>query len=188
MKALTPIPLALLLLGSGHAVAQGFPAGGTPQLAQQVQPPSPQPQDLPPPPPEDLPPVPQEQVAVPPQQPAATGQWIFTAQYGWIWMPYGDEYVSPASSDAYAPYAYVYHPPRGWIWLAAPWINGWGVLPQFGVQSGIRHGNGHVGGGHFPGVHVAADRHRGGGGHGGSHGGRGHGGGGHRSGGHRGHR
>lgn len=126
MKALTPVPLALLLLGSGLAAAQGFPASGTPQLAQQVQPSSPQPQDLPPPPPEDLPPVPQEQAAVPPPQPAATGQWVFTAQYGWIWMPYGAEYVSPPTSYAYAPYAYVYYPPSGWMWLAAPWIDGWG--------------------------------------------------------------
>lgn len=185
MKALTPVPLALLLLCAGHAAAQGHPARGTPQLARQFNPPSPQPLDLPPPATEDLPPVPQEQGAVPQQQPAATGEWIFTAQYGWIWMPYGGGYISSATIAGYAPYAYVYHPLNGWLWLTAPWVYGWGVIPHFGargpsafawydpgrhgghdsghVRSGIR--NRHFEGGHFPGAHVTADRHRGGGGH-----------------------
>lgn len=202
--------LALLLLGSGYAAAQGFPATSTSQAAQPAQPSSPEPQDLPPPPPQELPPAPQEQVQVAQQQPAAMGQWIFTAQYGWVWMPYGSEYVAPATIAGYAPYAYVYHPFDGWVWLAAPWVYGWGVSPHFGshgpaafawyhpsfwgghrwghIRGGVRHDSRHVGGGHFPGV--PAPHIRGGGGHsgsghiGGSQWGGGHRGGGHRSSGH----
>lgn len=203
MKVVMPAFLALLSLGSGYAAAQGVPATGTSQAAQPVQPSSPEPRDLPPPPPQEIPPPPQEQ-----QEPAATGQWIFTAQYGWVWMPYGSEYIAPATIAGYAPYAYIYHPFDGWVWLAAPWVYGWGVSPYFGshgpaafawyhpsfwgghrwghIPGGVRHDSRQVGGGHFPGVH--APRPHGGGGHSsGGHVGGGHGGGGHRGGGHRGH-
>src|SRR5512138_2435200 len=43
----------------------------------------------------------------PPQQPAPQvsssippGQWVYTQQYGWIWMPYGDAYTY-APADGY---------------------------------------------------------------------------------------
>ena len=34
------------------------------------------------------------------------GQWIYTQQYGWIWMPYGDAYAYVPPAGYGAPYAY----------------------------------------------------------------------------------
>ena len=60
------------------------------------------------------------------------GQWVYTAQYGWVFMPYGDGYTTAV--DGYAdPYMYVYGPAFGWTWVAAPWLCGWGPWPYFGV-------------------------------------------------------
>jgi hypothetical protein len=60
------------------------------------------------------------------------GQWVFTQQYGWVWMPYGDQYVQVAVDEYTDPYAYVYYPSSGWVWLSAPWVGGWGIRPYFG--------------------------------------------------------
>jgi hypothetical protein len=76
-------------------------------------------------------PAPQAQ----PAQPSATGQWVYTQQYGWIWMPYGNQYVytpENAVGTAY-PSAYVYYPAYGWTWLTAPWVWGWGPRVHFSV-------------------------------------------------------
>src|SRR5262245_83795 len=55
-----------------------------------------QPREQPPAPPAMPPqPPPQQRVQVQPVQPAqpsASGQWVYTQQYGWVWMPYGDQY------------------------------------------------------------------------------------------------
>jgi hypothetical protein len=65
--------------------------------------------------------------------PAAGGQWVYTQQYGWVWEPYGNQYVyTPEdTSGAVNPYAYVYYPSYGWTWLAAPWVWGWGPSVYF---------------------------------------------------------
>jgi hypothetical protein len=66
------------------------------------------------------------------------GQWVYTQQYGWVWMPYGDAftYVPP---DGYGePYEYVYATPYGWTWVVAPWVWGWGPWPFFGVHGAFR--------------------------------------------------
>src|SRR5712692_3853764 len=95
--------------------------------------------ETPPPPPEE-PPAPPEQVqmqapqATVPQsgQQVSTGQWVYTYQYGWLWMPYGAQYsYEPSTVGAY-PYAYVYYPIYGWTWLTSPWVWGLGPLPYFG--------------------------------------------------------
>ena len=74
--------------------------------------------------------------AYPHQQsaPRATGQWVFTSQYGWVWMPYGNQYVDEGYSGAPSPYAYVYTVSVGWSWVAAPWLWGWGPYPYFGIR------------------------------------------------------
>ena len=73
----------------------------------------------------------------PPGLPA--GQWVYTSQYGWIWMPYGTQYTyEPSQADA-GPYAYVYGPTIGWSWVAAPWVWGWGAAPYFGVYGGVHY-------------------------------------------------
>src|SRR5690242_3218562 len=63
--------------------------------------------------------------------PSTSGQWVYTSQYGWVWMPYGSAYTYlPAS--AY-PDMYVYAPAFGWRWVVAPWVWGIGPHPYFGV-------------------------------------------------------
>ena len=74
---------------------------------------------------------PQEQVA--PAQPASAGQWVYTQQYGWVWMPYGDAYSYVPPDGEGEPYEYVYYPAYGWTWVVAPWIWGFGPWPYFGV-------------------------------------------------------
>jgi hypothetical protein len=72
--------------------------------------------------------------APPATQAATAGQWVYTEQYGWIWMPYGTQYTYEGGSDNVAqPYSYAYYPAYGWMWLAAPWVWGWGGYPYFGV-------------------------------------------------------
>lgn len=60
------------------------------------------------------------------------GQWVFTTQYGWLWLPYeqGYTYVSPDASFAYM---YTYNPTFGWRWVGAPWVLGVGPSPRWGV-------------------------------------------------------
>lgn len=65
--------------------------------------------------------------------PRPTGQWVYTHQYGWVWMPYGRQYVDEGTYGADSPYEYVYSVSIGWSWVAAPWLWGWGAYPYFGV-------------------------------------------------------
>ena len=75
---------------------------------------------------------------------AARGQWVHTDQYGWVWMPYGenDVYTPPTGH----PYMFVYYPAYGWRWVVAPWVWGSGPSVYFGpigprryVWFGARH-------------------------------------------------
>ena len=115
------------------------------------QPPTAQPQAAPPPPPATLPeppaataPAPSDEVQAPlvqeaPAAPSGSGQWVYTGQYGWLWLPYGDAYTySPAGVAA--PDMYVYYPAFGWTWVAAPWVWGLGPRPFFGVYGFARFG------------------------------------------------
>jgi len=71
--------------------------------------------------------------ASPTAAPSQTGQWVYTGQYGWVWMPYGRQYVDEGIYGANSPYQYVYCVGVGWSWVAAPWLWGWGAYPYFGV-------------------------------------------------------
>lgn len=99
------------------------------------------PADPPPVPPQTVPAAPQ---ALGPQTPTTPGgQWVDTAQYGWLWMPYGSQYASVPEDDGMGdgdPYAYVYEPNAGWTWLAAPWLMGWGPYVTFGDGGGWGYG------------------------------------------------
>ncbi len=99
---------------------------------QPVQPPSPAPTNLPPPPSAEVPAPPSGEPEASEQQVASTGQWVYTDQYGWVWMPYGDAYSYVPPNGA-VPDMYVYYPAVGWCWLVAPWLWGWGPMPFFGV-------------------------------------------------------
>src|SRR6202044_1548293 len=48
---------------------------------------------------------------------ASQGEWVYTAQYGWTWVPYG----STTTTVGGQPYVYLYAPSFGWRWLASPW-------------------------------------------------------------------
>jgi hypothetical protein len=117
----------------GPRMEQGFAApsdGGAPAV-DELAPPSQPPSQAPPAPQSATPPPPPAQAAPAPSAPA--GQWVYTQQYGWIWMPYGDAYTW-APPDSYGqPYQYVYYPDYGWTWVIAPWVWGWGPWPYFGV-------------------------------------------------------
>ena len=139
-----------------------FPAVG---LAQNVgQPDIPPPPPPPSAPPAQLPPPPQEapqQFAPPPQavqpqppppqsyqpappatapQPVASpaGQWVNTSQYGWVWVPYSQEYTYIPSDPQVFPDQYVYYPAYGWRWVVAPWVYGYGPAPYWGPL-GLRY-------------------------------------------------
>ncbi|GEJ56536.1 hypothetical protein [Anaeromyxobacter diazotrophicus] len=108
------------------------PPEGAPPAAQ---PATPQP-PAPPPPPAQVTSPPE--VAPPPAaapQPAAgpPGQWVYTDQYGWLWMPYGRAYTYIPGDPQVFPDAYVYYPAYGWRWVVAPWIYGYGPAPYWGA-------------------------------------------------------
>jgi hypothetical protein len=64
------------------------------------------------------------------------GQWVYTRQYGWLYMPYAQNYtyVPPAGP----PSMFVYYPARGWRWVHAPWIVGVGPVPYWGPHGYVR--------------------------------------------------
>jgi hypothetical protein len=147
MKTLSSVALALLLLSAGAVRAETEMLADQTQL---VQPPTPAPSEAPPAAPQVVPPPPQQSGldgAVNQAQlaPPTAGQWVYTSQYGWVWMPYGAQYsYAPAVAGA-APYAYAYYPAFGWRWLGAPWVGGWGPRPYFGPYGAARFGWYHQG-------------------------------------------
>ncbi len=96
-------------------------------------PPSPPPAEPPPAPPSRTPPAPPGEKQAPAARSVPPGQWVYTSQYGWVWMPYADAYTSIPPDGYGTPYVYVYYPAYGWTWLVAPWIWGWGPWPHFGI-------------------------------------------------------
>jgi hypothetical protein len=98
------------------------------------------------------------------------GQWVYTQQYGWVWMPYSDAYTHVPDYGYGQPYMFVYYPAYGWSWVVAPWVWGVGPWPYFGVYGGSRFGwHAHfVGWGHHarwhhrvPGPRFVVPHHRG---------------------------
>jgi hypothetical protein len=65
--------------------------------------------------------------------PPPAGQWTFTQQYGWLWMPYDQRYTNVVDDAALA-YEYVWYPTFGWTWVVAPWVLGFGVTPYWGAH------------------------------------------------------
>lgn len=102
--------------------------------AETVTPTTPPPAGQPPAPPATQPAPPT--AASPPATAAPSGQWVYTNQYGWVWMPYGDQYSYIPSNSYGEPYAYVYYPVYGWCWISAPWIWGIGPWPYFAYGPG----------------------------------------------------
>ncbi len=135
MKNTVMIPAALCFLLSGLGAARADVAVGV-SANLIVEPTTPLPAFVPAAP-VQLPPAPVVGYAPAPSEVVTGGQWVFTAQYGWLYMPYGSRYVvTPAAG----PYAYVYYPSYGWRWLSAPWVVGTGPYPYFGVHGPYAYG------------------------------------------------
>jgi len=158
-------PLRLFVLGS--VLGSALLASLAPSVAMaadtaaQAQPPGPAPQAAPPPLPAAIPAVPSAQpmethaqtAAAPsagapiaasgapapsvPGGPPPAGQWTYTQQYGWLWMPYDQRYTYVVDSASLA-YEYVWYPTFGWSWVVAPWVLGLGVTPFWGVGGPVR--------------------------------------------------
>jgi len=142
--------LATIVLFASVAARAEPPAPGpgaatapAPSAAQPLQPPAPPPKETPPPPATQAPPPPHAQpieppaAATAPRPPAPTapppaGQWVYTRQYGWLWMPYEQAYTYVVP-DAATAYMFVYYPAFGWRWVVAPWVLGFGVAPYWGA-------------------------------------------------------
>ncbi len=78
--------------------------------------------------------------ARPATRPGETGQWVYTQQYGWLWMAHGDAYWYAPPTGRGQPYAYVLRPDHGWTWVEAPWVWGLGPWPHFGASGPTRFG------------------------------------------------
>ena len=143
---------ALMILASASAVRAQDEQNA-------AQPPTQPPAEAPPAPPAEPPAPPTvmqspdySATQPPAQQGTSAGQWVFTSEYGWLWMPYGAQYTyePPAVQGAYVyPYSYVYYPSYGWAWLYSPWVWGWGPSPYFGYY-GPRHYAWYRGPGFYP--------------------------------------
>src|SRR5438132_9872486 len=106
-----------------------------------VQPTAPPPASQPPPPPPSAPPTaqpiePPQVTANAPAPSSVPGEWVYTAQYGWVWMPYDQQYTHVIDTSGVA-YMFVYCPAFGWRWVLSPWVFGLGPRPHF------IHGPGH---------------------------------------------
>lgn len=129
---------------SPSQAAPGAKAAAVAPPTSGVQPPMAAPEQAPPPPPPaGKPTVAPAQAPVQPPGPQAAlpeGQWVYTSQYGWVWMPYGSDYTYVYEHDGSDPYMYLYYPAFGWTWVLAPWIWGMGPAPYFGVLGWGRFG------------------------------------------------
>ncbi|HSN15980.1 MAG TPA: hypothetical protein VLT61_15210 [Anaeromyxobacteraceae bacterium] len=103
-----------------------------------VTPSTPAPSQPPPAPPAVQPPAPSAPAASAPTLPP--GQWVYTWQYGWVWMPYGDAYSWIPGNGWGDPLMYVYYPVYGWCWIDAPWVWGIGPWPYFGFYGAVNFG------------------------------------------------
>jgi hypothetical protein len=93
---------------SGSAFAQEFPP--TRHSPREYPPPVQQP-PAPPAPPAPAPPPP------PAARRIAAGQWVYSDESGWMWVPAG---ASPSYVDG-VPYVYLYTRTHGWTWYVSPW-------------------------------------------------------------------
>ncbi len=119
-----------LALALAMAPALSWAQGDPPQALPAVGPPAAAP------PPPAVAPAPKTDTSAPPppvisgQVPA--GQWAYTRQYGWAWMPYGRRFIDQPVPEA-TPLMYLYTPALGWSWVRAPWVGGVGPRPYFSI-------------------------------------------------------
>jgi hypothetical protein len=120
--------------GQGYSQPGAVDQTETEELA--PPPPNAAPNNLPPRPPQSVPPAVSAPAAQPlPPPPPRQGEWTYTAQYGWVWMPYGRRYVYVTDDSASM---YVFYPHYGWRWVASPWVIGLGPIPRWGPRGPVR--------------------------------------------------
>jgi hypothetical protein len=146
-SALTAIT-ALASLQAGAPYGEDVKRQAPAEDRQATRPPGPEPKDPPPAPPAELPKPPSEPPRAERRADSPGGQWVYTEQYGWVWMPYGDRYTH-VPPDGSSPSMYVYYPEAGWCWVVAPWLWGWGPRPYFGLIGPRFYGWWGVGFGHW---------------------------------------
>ena len=125
--------LLSVVLAAPAVLAQAGPPPPPPDDAQPVAPP---PESQPPPPPAAAPPT--SQPIEPPQATGNTsaapssvpGEWVYTTPYGWVWMPYDQQYTHVVETSGVA-YMFVFYPGFGWRWVLSPWVFGLGPRPHF---------------------------------------------------------
>jgi hypothetical protein len=130
---------ALIVVGLFAGSSARAAAATPPAVSGAPEPSAPPPQEPPPPPTTAVPPPPHTQPIEParvaqPTTPLAAapgGQWVYTTQYGWVWMAYDDGYTQVVPDAALA-YQFVYYPAFGWRWVVAPWVLGFGAAPYWG--------------------------------------------------------
>ncbi|MBI5549282.1 MAG: hypothetical protein HY901_35805 [Deltaproteobacteria bacterium] len=125
--AITAVPAA--------ALAQEYSYADVPQDT--PVPSAPAPDQLPPPPPTAAAPEVQVQVQPVPVPVLPAGQWPYTSQYGWVWLPYAQAYTYVPADGGY-PSVYAYYPAYGWRWIVAPWVFNFGPRPYWGVHGPAR--------------------------------------------------
>jgi len=120
-----PLLEATVVRAQENNEAQGYYVAQAAQPPEPVQPPTAAPGELPPAPPAQppAPPVqaeaqaPEQAQASIPQGQAAGGQWVYTSQYGWVYMPYGDQYAyEGTANDAYPIPMFTIHRMDGCGW------------------------------------------------------------------------
>src|SRR5512135_1974642 len=124
-KAMKPFRRILVLVAAASLFFGPVPVRADDVVDASVVPSAPAPDYVPPAPPAD-------EVSVDVSQGGVSGQWVYTSQYGWVWMPYGNAFVN-VSDTGFAPNMYLYYPAVGWCWVVAPWVWGWGPSPFWGV-------------------------------------------------------
>ncbi len=157
MRPITPLALLLAVAPAlGGAQAPGpTPPPQDSAPSETPPPPGPPPSEVPPPPSEATPPqyqptpAPSETTpppyqggpppyqatpAPPAPQPAAApaGEWVYTSEYGWLYMPFARRFVYVPPDPQVFPEEYVYYPAYGWRWVVAPWVYGYGPQPRWG--------------------------------------------------------
>jgi hypothetical protein len=148
MKVLSAAAAAFLAFSAGGARAQQpEPESVAEPSGQPIAEPSwPAPTQMPPPPPESVAPPSEPQVQNVQTHSVrrhVNGQWVYTEQYGWVWIPYEAQYTYAPTGPHTDPYEYVYCPSYGWSWLPAPWVFGEGAFPYFGARGPGRYGWSH---------------------------------------------
>jgi len=142
---LAPLPFLVTLGILAPSLGEHASAETSGPEEYQARPSSPPPVLAPPAPPISIPPAPGAELTAPlvPIAPATSpvpmpaGQWVYTHEYGWLWIPYDQKYVHVTEvakrfGCSAVAYEYAYYPVSGWRWVLAPWILRFGVVPYWG--------------------------------------------------------